>query len=264
MFNKIMCFVLVALLVFFGCSEEHLESTVIDILTGKTDTDTVIGPPPPEIATLLWGDLDAAKANLADVLEDGILEINGRRIHDTAGVARDGLIYEIDFIETQRNYYQKYIDADGLAIIGGAEVDDIFFSAAKKVALGMTSKRPETRAWFSVYRGESPAERFRMILASPKCLIPQVHLGAMTNRRLCHRYAGACIPDRYCVVTVGLRSIPGHEGELIFSHTFIHEMGHAIHYALRAIDPTFQTRLEAAYEDANTGEGGQLVWWRTE
>lgn len=256
---KILFFLLGCLLVFCGCSEEHLHTTAVDLLMGNTDTVPVPEPPPPEIAKLLWGDIDAVKTKLADVTEDGIYETeDGRTIHDTAGVARERFTYEINFIEAQQNYYQKYIDAAGIAIIGGREVDDIFFYAARKVVLGMTAKRPEVREWLSVHHGKSPSTRFRMILASPNCDYPQVHLSVENNSRLCDRYRGACVSDAYCVVVTQFSSIPGHEDELSFSSVFIHEMGHAIHYALRDIDPTFQERLEAAHEDAKTGGGGSL------
>lgn len=254
---KILLFVLGCSLVFCGCSEEHLQSTAVDLLTGNTDTDSVIGPPPPEIAKLLWGDIDATRAKLVEVTENGsYVTEDGNTIFDSAGVARDRFIYKINFIETQRNYYQKYIDADGIAIIGSDEVDDVFFYAAKKVALGMTAKRPETREWLSVYHGAWPADRFRMILASPNCDYPQVHVSVEDNGRICDRYGGACVSEAYCVVVVQFSPFPGHEDELSFSGTFIHEMGHAIHFALQDIDPTFQARLEAAYEDAKIGDGG--------
>jgi hypothetical protein len=242
------------LLVVYGCSEERLQSTAVDLLTG-TDT-SVIAPPPPEIASLLWGDLEVVKAKLADVLDDGSYTEDGRIILDGAGVARDGFLYEIDFIETQRTYYQKYVDVAGIAIIGSRDVDDIFFHAARKVVLGMTAKRREVRDWLSVHRGDWPADRFRMILASPLCDYPQVHVSVEDRGRVCDRFKGACVGESYCVVVAQYSSF--YEGELSFSRTFIHEMGHAMHYALRDTDPTFQERLEIAYVDANTGEGGSL------
>ena len=188
-------------------------------LSGDPDTAPVPGPPPPEIAALLWGDIEAVKAKLADVTEDGVYETeDGRTIHDTEGVARDRFAYEIDFIETQRTYYQKYIDADGIAIIGGSdEVDDVFFYAARKVVLGMTAKRPETRDWLSVYiMGTSPSDtRFRMILATPELRdYPHVHVWVQGDSRLCDRYIGACVPGAYCVVVVQFESTPGHGDEL--------------------------------------------------
>ena len=254
---KILFFLLGCLLVFCGCSEEQLHSTAVDLLTGDTDTTPVPGPPPPEIATLLWGDIDAVRKRLADVIEKGSYEAEDGSIILGGEVTEELFTYEIDFIETQRNYYQKYIDADGIAIIGGREVDDVFFYAARKIVLGMTAKGPEVREWLSVHHRELPSDRFRMILATPSCGIPQVQVSVRGESRLCDRYIGACIPDLYCVVVVQY-SLPPHEDELSFSATFIHEMGHAIHYALQDIDPTFQERLVAAYEDTKTGEGGSL------
>ena len=240
---KLFSVVLILLIALCGCSDERLSP--VDLLKSsaggvEVSADSTIGPPPPEIAKLLWGDLDATKAELPTAY----------------GVMQEFVLREINFIETQQAYYQKYIDADGIAIIGSDAVDDIFFHAAKKVVLGMTSKRPETREWLSVSHGAYPSNRFRMILVTPECDIPRAQAHILTEGRVCDRYIGACVGEWYCVVVVQFSSTPGHEDELSFSGTFIHEMGHAIHYALRDVDPTFQTRLDAAYEDANTGEGG--------
>ena len=57
-------------------------------------------------------------------------------------------------------------------------------------------------------------------------------------------------------MSVGLQSFvtPGvpHTGEvkIAIANTFVHEFAHAIYYAIRMIDPTFDARLVAAYEEA--------------
>ena len=57
-------------------------------------------------------------------------------------------------------YYTKYIDAEGIAIVGSDWVRDEQFYAAREIVLLMTSKRPELREPLSLKTG------FRIILLS--------------------------------------------------------------------------------------------------
>ena len=70
-------------------------------------------------------------------------------------------------LSTPRDYYTKYIDAGGIAIVGGNLVEDSYFQQARHIALVMTSKVPGLRDALSynqpggISGGEVP---FRLVL----------------------------------------------------------------------------------------------------
>ena len=209
-------------------------------------------------------------AELKDVLDDGFYtNKDGRLVHDSANVVPPSLISQICFRREREAYYKKYISAGGIAIMGNRFIEDRFFYAARDIALGMTSKRPELRALLSPSRENRPgttedgfwsavsglatiSPRFRMILVHPHSggtmLLPEFHLGGGGYPSFLRpsgiggffsTYAFAAVQDRYLQ---GVKSIAMYA---IFSHEF----AHAIHYAIRVLDPTFDDRLEAAYAD---------------
>ena len=65
------------------------------------------------------------------------------------------------FEAEQRAFYTKYIDADGIAILSDAEVEDRHLIEARQVVLTMTAKHPALRDRLRVQHG------FYMILFEP-------------------------------------------------------------------------------------------------
>ena len=152
------------------------------------------------------------------------------------------------FLE-QRDYYTKYADAGGIAIMGDSLVDDRFFYAAQEMILAMTSKRPELR------EALSPSNRFRMILvdADPgPAAIPEVdndYYDHTAGIAFCGRGSVADAEQYFCVTSVWLH--PVETDEITGMAVLVHEFAHAMHLrAIHTLDPTFQARLEAAYAKA--------------
>ena len=75
---------------------------------------------------------------------------------------QDNIRRRICVAEKQPLYYTKYIEADGIAIMGNSEVMNYEMLIAQDIVLRMTAKRPEIREWLTPEWGQ------RVILASVK------------------------------------------------------------------------------------------------
>ena len=236
MFKMLM--LLFILTIMCGCDPEP----TLNVLLSGGDTE-VIGSVPDDIATILWGDLDALTEQLAAI--------------DETHVWWDYLTERVTLIRAQYAYYQKYINAGGVAVIGAADVPDRFFYASREMILGMTSKRPELLQHLTPQHEDRlvsptgnagvPRHNFRMVivLAGDQPLPPDIESVGL----------GWC-GIKYCVASVRGTS----SSESIRLSIFAHEFAHALHYAIRQIDPTIDARLQAAYDavanDVNGYWGG--------
>ncbi len=116
----------------------------------------------------------------------------------------------------------KYIDAGGVLISGASSVADAHFYKARMVFLTMTSEHPEVR--------ERLAERdFYFLFIDARESTPMCQWGS-------------------CTVTTD-------------ASTLVHEFGHAMHYAIRELDPAFQARLEEAYAVAYADAVEDAGYW---
>lgn len=149
-------------------------------------------------------------------------------------------------------YYTKYIDAEGIAIVGSDWVRDEQFYAAREIVLLMTSKRPELREPLSLKTGfriillsadEPPDSEFELSIDG--VTIPE----EPTKQQL---FLGWYTED-YAVATVWWKHQlkPDPDKIEMTQGVLIHEVAHAIHLkALHKLDPTFNGRLLVAYEYA--------------
>lgn len=229
-----------------GCSDERLSHPIEMVFfdgVGEVDVPaTTIGGVPPEVQVLLWGDRDALMQQLLD-------------LGDGDDLVATKLIKRIYLIDKQRGHYTKYLDAGGIAILGDQYVYDNVLYATQEAILAMTSKRPDLRDFLTPHHG------FRMILYMDHrhvLSVPERHarlwFGSVT-RGWCG--GGECVSG----LTIGGTGVADDSGVQDFYvdlSTFTHELGHAIHSVIRQLDPTFQSRLEAAY--ARAMESGS-VWW---
>ena len=156
-----------------------------------------------------------------------------------------------------RKSYTKYLDADGIAILGSAYVRDQYFYAARELIFEMTSKRPKLRKLLAFtdtprenLTGNTyvPAPNFRMVLYNPDqggAAIPERFPRPPAAVGWCGPLTCVATADELVVVT---EDSPG-EVRIFIANVFIHEFAHAIHFATRLIDPTIDTRLQAAYDE---------------
>ena len=218
-------FVFVFCLCVSGCDEGMLISEQV---FSVAPVETTVGPLPEDLQTLFFGDLEV--------------------LTDT----------EREYYSEYRAYYTKYIDAGGVAIIGHSSVDDVHFYNAREVILTMTSKRPELRERLTPgYKygvagdvtGPKEPHRFRMVIwerDTPR--IPGKN----------HRNPGGCGGWCYATVFSGTKRLWSDYGVVV--HEFAHKIhyaindfhipGNPIHIEIDKLDPTFQARLETAYEVA--------------
>lgn len=254
--------ILLALCVFLGgCSDERLSQPLEVAFFGEAEEvqqKGVVGPPPPHIAKILWGDDDDLYERTLNIL----LEYERWKERGEGDAFKP--IIDLHFKDTlvkagmKRVYYTKYLDADGIAILGSAYIRDQYFYAARELIFEMTSKRPELRSLLAFtdkprenLTGATyvPSSNFRMVLYNPD-------------------QGGAAIPERFprppsavgwcgtltCVATVDEMIVVTEESpaevRIYIAGVFIHEFAHAMHYATRLIDPTIDTRLQAAYAEA--------------
>ncbi|MDE0086905.1 MAG: hypothetical protein OXU23_14390 [Candidatus Poribacteria bacterium] len=167
-------------------------------------------------------------------------------------------------------YYTKYIDAGGVAIVGNHYVEDAQFYAAREIVLHMTSKRPELREYLS-FSEEYP---FRITIINTEEPVDSEfnsEWGVSNRVNTIPEDAdfwklGWCISE-HCVANVWWDAVypPNRDGKINMRMVpFIHEFAHAIHFAIRELDPTFDERLIAALEYAKTpheaGERAKSAW----
>lgn len=232
-------YIFLILIVAFGCGDEG--ALLDDIASAAPSADPpAVGPPPPEIATLLWGSEEAEIKKLKALLKNP--DEKQLEHHDPTVLYVD----RIAKIRALKKFYTKYIDAGGIAIIGHHKIDDRFFHAGKHIILAMTSKRSELREALSPYDGN----RFRMVLYDPAYCpeaAPDIDIAGYAP-------TGWAIGARFAVVPVQKNP----DNSIYIQRVFIHEFAHIIDNRIgrirsedvfepQALDMTFQARLEAAY-----------------
>ena len=224
----------------FGCGDEGFIDGGAAFAPPAEVSLAPIAPVPPDVADLLWGDVHGRVDELSLLLaKDDKL---GDELH---GARWQSMVKDIALNLNQRGHYTKYINAGGVAIIGGRHVDDRFFYAAQEIVLSMTSKRPEVRSLLT------PNSGFRVILFHwgwGAASLPEVVPANISN--LYFPSSGWCFEGDYCAVSVSFQSSEEKKNGLFFSSVFVHEFAHAMHYIIQGLDATFQARLEAAYANA--------------
>ena len=226
----------------YGCGNESLQNTLLT-LTDPSEVNDL----PPELQAQLWDDPAVLQARLLEIEQD-----------DTQPVwVAEAFRIRICKAEQQRRYYTRYIDAEGIAIIGNADVTDAEFLIARNIVLKMTAKRPELRQWLT------PEWRYRVIL-----IAGEDSIGARPEVAVCEGVEG--------LSKCGFAGLYESIADLACQwRTLVHEFAHAMERAISCYDQKirvsnigncyydapvplatldFHNRLETAYEQA-IGEG---------
>ena len=221
-------FVFVFCLCVSGCDEGMLISEQVF----SVESESTVTGLPEDLQTLFWGDPEA--------------QTDAER----------------EYYAEYREYYTKYLDAGGVAIIGHDEVDDAHFYNAREVILTMTSKRPELRERLT------PDYKHRVCCATAAPKLPSrfrmVLWEADTPRIPEHPSVGPVNAGTCGVVCDAI--VSSYTKRLWSDYSVVvHEFAHAIHFAINdfdgsfalndfpvpdgvdKLDPMFQSRLEAAY-----------------
>ena len=221
------------------------EPLTAEIAVG-TGSELVMSPVPPEIQDALWGSWDTTLDRL-----EWLLSLRHGMHLNAAGELEQTQVepesFDFPFCEYvhRRVFYDKYIDAGGIAILAPSErtspagVRDEFLYAAREIILTMTSKRPELREVLS------PAHGFRYVLV--QFLSHAVNLP--DELQLFAQYPG------FWGANMAAGGIYYHSyltppTPALHSDTVAHEMAHAIDNAFDQhphLFPDWGTRLKTAY-----------------
>lgn len=259
---KLLLSLLLIYLCVLGCADERL-SQPMEILFfdggEAAPPKDVIGPPPPRIQSLLWDDLGTREELLSKLID---LKHGDPQVDEE--FMANWYLFVIAKMDQKRNYYRKYINAGGVAVVGGLDVADEFFIEAKHIILTMTAKHPEIRE-----RLQPKNSGFYMIIFSgsdDRELPELLFLKSSFN-------IGRCVGLNYCYSRVSMDTTTPLPRYPFRMKIFVHEFAHAMHSAIKRdfwtkgkpsqqilpLDPTFDDRLKAAYEKAKlTGK------WRGE
>ena len=237
--RKLLFIPIITLLLICSCGDRNS----LDILHGAgpyLGENTVHTELPPEV----WEMLKIYRENNLSVYED--LKRTQPAEHWEANYREK---YEAELIrvnelkELEEAYYNRYIDADGIAIIGSEHTHDPFFVVAKDIVLLMTSKRPELR---DALRGNSFHVIDRVGLFAIPGWIDNIFWAGTVGMVRRSRWPTIWIHVSWSAVYP--RSNPGQRnygGEPM--DVFVHEFTHVLEWVIdREFDPDFKHPIEGS------------------
>ena len=144
-------------------------------------------------------------------------------------------------------FYRKYVDADGLPVLGSAKVSDYALKEAAFIVNTMLSRRPDIR---------------RALIANGSRVVVMAYTEMTTDvpehrhlrpKKFWDRRArglGGSATDPVC--SCAEENLLGYPGDPYRQECIlIHEFAHLIHLrGMNRLDPTFDERLKRAYESA--------------
>ena len=216
---------ILSLFIWWGCGDTP--TSIMEIVLPDKDT-------PPSANTTGLSEMEAILASEGEVLSPIPNDVYEQLWGEWTKVG----------LTTPRRFYKKFIDADGIAIVGSDNVEDRWFQKARHVVLVMTSKLAGLREALSadqvggITGDEVP---FRLVLThrpSQDFVNMPEHLDANLGN-LIYRYG--TFHGYYARVDVK---------NTVASSVIVHEMTHAIEHAIRARNllPNFEERLSAAFD----------------
>jgi len=168
---------------------------------------------------------------------------------ETVGPVPDALRQRLDLAP----FYQKHLDADGLPIVASYRVADAALHEAAWIVRHMIGHRPD------LIRSLADQRARVAIMAWCEYTTDLPEQAAMEPKVFWDRRArGLGGTPRAPIVSCAEENLLDYPGDPYSTENiFIHEFAHTLHgIALRAVDPTFVPRLEAAYKKAI----GQGLW----
>src|SRR6185436_19701342 len=140
-------------------------------------------------------------------------------------------------------FYQKYLDAGGLPVLGSTNVSDYAMREAAWIVQHMLSQRPEILRVMATNRA-------RLVVMAYNEYTTDVPEQANRSPKVYWDRRARGLGGRICsCAEENLLGFPGDPYST--ENILIHEFGHAIAgVGMRAIDPTFNVRLREAYRKA--------------
>ena len=144
-------------------------------------------------------------------------------------------------------FYQKYIGVGGLPIVGSVKVSDTALVECAWIVSHMLERRPDILAALG-----AGGVRFAIMAHDEYTTDIPEHADKKPRIYWDRRARGLGATPEEPVVSAAEENLLGFPGDPYPREIIaIHEFGHAIHeVGMKAIDPTFDTRLHAAYDKA--------------
>jgi hypothetical protein len=152
-------------------------------------------------------------------------------------------------------FYQKYVDANGIPVLGSTKVPDLALIMARDIVNTMLSWRPDLReslvrrAWRTGVIAETEMTMDIPEYANRKRPDAPANEPVMQADRDYHANRSRGLGGN--PTTGAEENLLGYPGTRYFGeHIFVHEFAHAIHSAIRDVDPALSQEITAAYNAA--------------
>ena len=144
-------------------------------------------------------------------------------------------------------FYTKHLSAHGLPVVGSSKVSDLSLREAAYLADRMLAHRPEVRG--AMIRNKV---RLAVMAYTERTTDIPEHRDLQPKLYWNFRARGLGASRRRPAVSCAEENLLNYKGDPYSTENImIHEFGHAIHsMGMRSVDPSFDTRLRAAYRDA--------------
>lgn len=145
------------------------------------------------------------------------------------------------------SFYSKYVSAGGVPVIASEKVSDFALLEARDLVLHMIGHRPDLLAAIA-------KNHVRLAVMAPTEMTTDIpeHRDLTPKDYWDKRARGLGATDARPAVSCGEENLLGYPGDpYAAENILVHEFGHVIHErGMNAVDPTFDGRLRAAYEEA--------------
>ena len=177
--------------------------------------------------------------------------------------------------ELEEAFFNRYIDADGVSIIGNEMTHDKYFIIARDIFLMMTSKNPRLREplrdhFYLCIVGGLEADH-RLVTKSDESwtqLFPSLKYLSEINRSI--RSANTCVTGGVALnlgtrTSSGLTKVRGWCLSCVFGHPvlatyanvldiYVHEISHGLERVMRNIDPTWDEKRLKAHKNSDEND----------
>jgi hypothetical protein len=160
---------------------------------------------------------------------------------------RSTQLYRLSEVPSGKDpFYRQHVDCGGFAILASEKVSPFALLEAAYLIDNMLANRPDIR------QALVDSKIHMAVMAESEFVTDVPEYAYMRPKPYWDRRARGLGPiDRHPVVSVGAENLLQYEGDPYAEESIlVHEFAHAIHEALKSIDPTFDAQLEALYDEA--------------
>ncbi len=253
MLNRFLLSLFLICLCAWGCDNEQL-SSLMQVVERETAPEGVVQTElPPEVWALMLPYMMMEVESLDITLGRKELQVMNPTPPELVQemITNGAEDVDLEFLMAlHKDYYNRYIDADGIAIVGNEKVEDEYFIKGRDVVLTMTAKRP-------ILREHLAKQGFYMIIYEENTTddIPEqyvkIHIRGVNTWVInsCHLairdILGFCYASPIEGATTSTK--PSKPAPM---WVFAHEFAHALHRVIvNSVDSNFGNKLKRAYDE---------------